>query len=141
MNTFPPLLTRPTEIAKAVGLLWASLVIGGFRTALDWHHLELVSPNLVFTLSTLGLTFAITAFLIWKIGRGRNTFLVLFLIGSVPYFFIARADFQRSPAVAVIGVAQALIQAFALWIMFASPGRLWFSAKQCHEQSRGERSI
>ena len=72
MNTFPPLLTRPTEIAKAVGLLWASLVIGGFRTALDWHHLELVSPNLVFTLSTLGLTLGPHGKVLCKIELGDN---------------------------------------------------------------------
>jgi len=132
MINLPQPEARPAEINRAMGLLWLGLVMGVVRTVIDWSHIA--GGNLGLTLLTMGCTLAVTAFIIWKIGEGREwaraVFLVLFLVGFVPYLFVLPSDFQRAPLDAAISMAQALVQLWALWLIFAAPGGLWFKSRK-----------
>jgi hypothetical protein len=121
---------KPAAIGRACGLLWASLLVGVLKTAMDWTHLRSQSRDAFNVLVTIVFVFALTGFFIWKIGQGKNwariVFLVLWLIGAVPFVVIVRSDFARSPASASVSVIQVVLQVAALFLIFTNPGKEWF---------------
>jgi hypothetical protein len=121
-------MEKPSQVTTAVRLLWSSLGLGILSSALQWEYLASLG-SVGFILSVQILSFTVLAWLIWKISVGRNwariTFLVLAIIGLG---FLAQIPsvFERSPASAVVGVIQLLLQFAALYLVFADPGRRWF---------------
>ena len=126
-------LLKPVAVRRAIGLLWASLAIGALKTPLDWAYLT-SRASVAFNAFVIIFTFAITAFFIWKIGQGRNwariIFLVLFLLGVVPFVFIVRSEFARSPASGLLSSVQSGLQAVAFFLIFTSPGKEWFQPRR-----------
>jgi hypothetical protein len=123
---------RPRTVTLAVNLFWASIAIGLVKIPLDLPALTAMpSPGLVWSVVVLVMVFF--CLLIWKISSGRNwariTYLVLFLIGLIPAIPTLAAEFARSPILGVLTVAQAIMQAYGLYLLFASPGKAWFQKK------------
>ena len=125
---------RPLQVTRAAGLLWLSLLIGLFRSVIDWHHLRLLTASLSGLLVGVAFNLGMLALLTWKVSRGRNwariTFLVLTLLGLVPYVPILLSTFHRSPMMAAVSLVQTATQLFALVLLFTSPGREWFAVDQ-----------
>ena len=124
-----PKVDRPEQVTKAVGLLWLTLALGLIGSALQWQYLTSLS-GVGFALYVQVVTFAVLAWLIHKLSRGRNwariTFLILFIIGLAPGLMQLSATMGRSPIAAVIGGLQFALQAWALYLTFSEPGRRWF---------------
>ena len=120
---------KPQSITTAANLLWASLVVGLAKMLMDFSNLATLAPA-AFTNFVLVFTFAVIAFLIFKISAGRNwariTFLVMFVIGMLPTLPLMLAEFSRSPVVGALSVAQVGLQVYALFLLFIQPGSVWF---------------
>jgi hypothetical protein len=132
-QTLPVTAIKPVAIRRAIGLLWASLAIGVVKTPLDWVYLTSRASG-AFNAFVIIVTFAIMVFFIWKIGQGKNwariVFLVLFLLGIVPFFFIVRSEFARSPASGILSTVQSGLQAVGFFLVFTSPGKEWFQPRR-----------
>ena len=123
---------KPLAVRRAIILLWASWAIGIPKTLLDWAQLTSRTSG-VFNAFVIISTLAIVAFFIWKIGQGKNwariVFLVMSLLGVVPFLFVVRSEFARSPASGLLSTVQCGIQAIAFLLLFTSPGKEWFRAR------------
>ena len=120
---------KPQPIVTAVNLLWASLAVGLVKMLMDFSNLSGVAPA-AFTNFILIFTFALNAFLIFKISAGRNwariTLLVMFIIGVLPTLPIVLGEFSRSAVVGALSVSQIGLQVYALFLLFTLPGSSWF---------------
>ena len=121
---------KPPEIGRATSLLWASLAVGLVKTPMQWANLT-ARASIAFTGFILVFTLAIISFLILKIDQGRNWARIVFLVfsglGFLPFLFVLRSEFARSPALGTFSVLQVGLQVFALFLIFTSPGKEWFS--------------
>ena len=120
---------KPQPVITAVNLLWASLAVGLVKMLMDFSNLSSMAPA-AFTNFILIFTFALIAFLIFKISAGRDwariTFLVMFIIGILPALPIVLGELSRSAVVGVLSVAQIGLQVYALFLLFTRPGSSWF---------------
>lgn len=124
-----PPMDKPEQVSRAVMLFWISLGLGVISTAFQWEYLTSLA-GVGFALYVQAFTVAIYSWLIYKISRGRNwariTFLVLLLIGIIPFLSQLPLLFARSPAAGVIAFGQSALQIWALYLVFSEPGRRWF---------------
>jgi hypothetical protein len=124
-----PAAQKPQPVVTAVNLLWASLAVGLVKMLMDFSNLSAVAPA-AFTNFILIFTFALIGFLIFKISAGRNwarfTFLVMFIIGTLPILPIVMGEFSRSAVVGALSLAQIGLQVYALLLLFTRPGSSWF---------------
>ncbi|MCG2634651.1 MAG: hypothetical protein J4A00_07010 [Gammaproteobacteria bacterium] len=120
---------KPQPVVTAVYLLWASMAVGLVKILMDLSSLSGVAPP-AFTNFILIFTFALIAFLIFKISAGRNwariTLLVMFIIGVLPTLSIVPGEFSRSAVVGALSVAQIGLQIYAQFLLFTQPGSAWF---------------
>lgn len=120
---------KPQPVVTAVNLLWVSLAVGLVKMLMDFSNLSGMAAA-AFTNFILIFTFALIAFLIFKISAGRNwariTFLVMFIIGVLPTLPIVLGEFSRSAVVGALSVAQIGLQVYALFLLFTQPGSSWF---------------
>jgi hypothetical protein len=120
---------KPQSVSTAVNLLWASMAVGLVKMLMDFSNLSAVAPA-AFTNFVLVFTFALNAFLIFKISAGRNwariTFLVMFVIGMLPTLPLMLGELSRSPVVGALSVAQVGLHVYALFLLFTQPGSVWF---------------
>ena len=120
---------KPQPVVTAVNLLWVSLAVGLVKMLMDFSNLSGMAAA-AFTNFILIFTFALIAFLIFKISAGRNwariTFLVMFIIGVLPTLPIVLGEFSRSAVVGALSAAQIGLQVYALFLLFTQPGSSWF---------------
>ena len=119
---------KPREIHCAAMMLWGALAIGVFNL--------LFQPGLETTRGAwigwliVAATFGFFILLTVAISAGHNwariTFLVLFLIGVLPYLAALRQIFAHSEAFGLLGVLQQLHQLGAMLLVFTRPGSIWF---------------
>jgi hypothetical protein len=122
---------KPAAIRRGAQMLWASLAIGivnvlfqpGLERPEDWTAWIIVAG-----------AFAIVALLTLAISAGHNwariTFLVFFVIGTLPYLGVLREVFATSAFFGVLSLLQALLQLGAMLLCFTRPGSLWFRRKK-----------
>ncbi|TXD71121.1 hypothetical protein ESU54_17675 [Aequorivita antarctica] len=84
---------------------------------------------------TIGIiTIVIIGFLGYKIGKGKNwariTLLVLFVIGMLGFPLIISNEFQMSPLIGIVSIAQMLIQLYVLIILFSGQSNEWFKKQK-----------
>jgi len=123
------ILTKPPQVTWAVTLLWGSLAIGLLNGLVDSNPAT-KNASFAFLATVMGLTFAIMGLLIYKIGKGRNwariTWLVLLVLGIIPYAFGLMELFNRSVLVGCLSVTQLVMQMVAIQYIFTKPGSYWF---------------
>ena len=89
-----------------------------------------IRAGVAFNIFVIGFTSATYCLLLWKISEGKNwariVFLVLFVLGVVPYLFVLRSEFPRSPLLGTMSILQAGIQGWGLFLLFTGPGNAWF---------------
>ena len=122
-------LEKPVLVTNAANLFYASIGVGVIKAILDLARVAAGVP-VWFTVLTIIVTFGIMIFLIVKISAGRNwariTMLVLFLIGlpfSIP---LVLQEFSANFFVAILSIAQIILQAIALVFLFQQPSNAWF---------------
>ncbi len=120
-------LPRPDKVGLAVLLLYVTLGIGLLRSLMEAPQQE---APLGLTIFTTLLVLGITGFFIFMIGKGKNwariTLLVLFIVGipfSVPFLLNSLA---ANPISGLLGIAQTVVQAVALFFLFLKPSSDWF---------------
>jgi hypothetical protein len=103
----PRMKQKPPEISRATSLLWASMAVGLVKTPMQWAYLT-AQASIAFTGFIRVLTLAIISFLILKIGQGRNRARIVFLVfsglGFLPFVFVLRSEFARSPALGTFSI-------------------------------------
>jgi len=124
----PAVREKPAQVRRAVTMLWLSLGLGVANL--------LIEPRLLgeeegwMSLLMAGVSFAIVAGLTAGISAGYNwariVFLILFVIGFIPYLFILREMVALSAVAGVLSVVQEVLQFGALFLVFTKPGSLWF---------------
>src|SRR5262245_50250060 len=123
---------KPSEVIVAVNVLWAALAVGPVKVLLDWRYLS-AHADPVFMALVMVAVIAVSVMLILQIARGRNwarvTYLVLMIFGSAPYLTSLKTEFERSPALGGLSVAQMGLQIVGLWLLFTSPGKAWFGRR------------
>ena len=122
-------MTRPQQVRWAANCLWASIAIGAVTAALELLWIEtaaLLWWAWLFPAGILGVmalfTMAIHAGTNWA----RIVFLVLFVVGTLPYLVTLAEMFARSALAATLSLVQLLLQAAALYLVFTKPGSLWY---------------
>ena len=105
-------------------MLGTSLALGLVTSMLDWRFMgSVAAPG--FTVVILIVVFGLTAWLVVKISAGRNwariTFLVLVLLGAVPYVLNLVAMFERSALTGAVSTIQFALQVCALYLIFTNP--------------------
>lgn len=126
-------IEKPSQINTAVNLLWASLAIGFVKSIMDMQHLgSQASP--AFTNFILISVIAVMVLLIVFISKGKNwariTFLVLFILGSLPSIPLVLGEFTRSPVLGAFSLVQIVLQVVALYMVFTKPGAAWFKKQE-----------
>lgn len=124
-----PAISKPSPIRLALRLLWVGFAIGPLKLVLNWAYLVSRS-GVAFNIFVIGFTSATYCFFVWKISERKNwariAFLVLFVLGVVPYLFVLRSEFPRSPLLGTMSILQAGIQGWGLFLLFTRPGNAWF---------------
>jgi hypothetical protein len=117
-----------------VRLLWTNVALSVAAFFADPQHspTESAMARVAIVVISFGL-FAIAAWLIFKIGQGRNwarwAYLVLAVLG---YLTVAASwqtyvnQFTASPITAVLFALQLATEIPALYLLFTKPGREWF---------------
>jgi hypothetical protein len=131
---------KPRAVALAVYLLWGSLAVGLAKIPLDFPSLAAIpSPAIVW--SAIAIVLALYGFLFLKIASGRNwariTFLVFFLLGLILAWPTLSSEFARAPAVGVLSIAQGIMQGYAIFLLFTSPGKTWFQKEKARLPEQG----
>ena len=118
---------KPLQVRRAATMLWGAWAIGVVNL--------LFQPGMTRPVGWIGwlILAAIFAFLILltaSISAGHNwariTFLVLFLIGVLPYLGLVRQIFAASALFGLLSLVQQLLQVTAMFLVFTPPGSLWF---------------
>ncbi|HEY4211829.1 MAG TPA: hypothetical protein VGM84_10140 [Steroidobacteraceae bacterium] len=128
-----PVRTRPREIVWAIQLAVAGYLLGLVAIIARWdYYSRLASPSPAITIVSQVLSLAVFVWFYAKIYAGRNwariTWLVLSLLGILIGFnqtfrsLINAAPFLVK-ANLVVGI---VINLATAWLLFFSPGRLWF---------------
>ncbi len=120
----------PKKVKQASNLIYISLAIGLVKSVL---YETMTSQNILSQprgLSIAVITIIILAYFGFEIGKGKNwariTFLVLFIIGMIPYPFYLINEFKMSPIIAIVSISQMLIQLYILIILFTGESKEWF---------------
>lgn len=120
---------RPLQVRWAANYLWASIAVGGVTAMLELQSIENTSIEWWTWLFPAGVllvmalfTLAINAGINWA----RILFLVLFVIGALPYFFALAEMFAHSALTATLSLAQLFLQASAIYLVFTKPGSQWY---------------
>lgn len=126
-------LNKPKEVVRAVALLWVSLginVVALLRSLLFTQSAASWSAGRIILVVFLGLL----ALIVVAISSGRNwariLYLVLFAFSALSWLFMPTAMFSRSVVAGSLIVAQIIVQAAAMYLLFTRPGSLWFGRRR-----------
>ena len=122
---------KPKKVQTAVTILYVTLGIGILRAVIEASaNAEMAGVG--FLMFVTLVVFAFMAFLIAKIGGGKNwariTFLVLFLLGLLPSILPLLRSFDINPLSGFLGLAQIVLQILALVFLFQQESGDWFRA-------------
>jgi presenilin-like A22 family membrane protease len=120
---------RPRQVSTATTLLWISLALGVpslyLATARDTDtgFLPLLIGMYVFL-------FAISAFVIVKVYRGRNwarvLLLVMVILSAVVLLFPGEEATPPAALEYVLNVASLVVEIAAVYLLLSHPGKTWF---------------
>lgn len=122
-------LQKPKQIALAVTLLWLSLVLGAVASLLDLRYVQSTAPGLakwIIPLTVLGMLALLAVLISSGHNWARIVFLVIFLMGALPYLFTLPNIFSRSLVAGSASAAQVILQAVAICLVFSRPASGWF---------------
>jgi hypothetical protein len=124
-----PLATAPKQVTSAVKLLWLSLFLGIPVLVIDLSRTPIDVAYFVSLVFQIGLILA-AAYLNVCVARGRNwariTLLILAVLGTA---LLAFFDMPEATVIEYVlnGMGSAL-DIVAMYLLFLTPGKLWFRA-------------
>jgi len=123
---------RPAPIRIAVRMLYAALLLGGLRSGAEALTTSILLGRqfLVFMFLIIIAALGLMAWLIWKVGQGKNwarvTLLVLFLFTLITSAVPLVAAIPLRPVSGGLGVVQLTLQFGALLLLFQKEAAAWF---------------
>ena len=127
-----PLGVPPRQVTLAIKLWAVSYCLGLFSIAIYWDYFTSLQPA-GSVLFNQAFSLAISAWLYYKIYRGRNWARITLLVMAIFGFAISASGTFRSMVSAMpmpIKVQMLLsvgVNLLVLWLLFFSAGRRWFS--------------
>jgi hypothetical protein len=123
---------RPSKVVLAVNMFYFVVAIGVLRTAfMVVRHLEVRSPD--FLIITKFFSYAISLYLIYLVGKGKNWarwLLVMIFVGCIPLIILPFFDLiSHNPISAALGFMQSVLYAVGLLLLFHQSSRQWFDKK------------
>lgn len=120
---------RPAKVGLSIKLLYLIVGIGVLRTAMIViRHADVRSPY--FLVSIKVMLYALSLFLIYQVGRGRNWArwaLVAILIVNIPLTILpAFETLSIVPVQTILGFLQLGLYVFALVLLFHADSSEWF---------------
>jgi predicted membrane channel-forming protein YqfA (hemolysin III family) len=120
----------PSNVARFEQLMYLSLGIGIIVSVLEFSYFQ-SQANVGFILFIQAFVLALFVLFIWLIARRRAnwarwTFLVIFLLGLIPYVPNAIELLQRNPVSGGLNLVQLVLQAVALYLVFTGNAANWF---------------
>jgi len=129
-----PPIQRPPLIARALQLLWISLVLGVIGTFV--HETEATSLEWIITAVYVGIYSAVVVWLLYKIGRRRNwariAYLGLAIFSYLGIWLDWRSyynSYRSHPSWIVLDFVGIAAELVALGLLFCRPANGWFRAK------------
>lgn len=121
--------TRPAKVGLAIKTLYLVVGIGILRTAITViRHADVRSPH--FLISVKVVLFAVSLFLIYQVGKGRNWArwsLVAIFVVNIPLTILpAFESYSVVPVYTLLGFLQLGLYVFALVLMFHAVSSEWF---------------
>jgi hypothetical protein len=120
---------RPRQVTWAVRLLWAEFALSILDFALG-GYLKPAGFNFFADLVGSVVTLPLEALVIYKIGRGRNwaryVALAAVLLSILLWYGAAREGNAGDAVTVIMGALELMLDAVALFLIFANPGRQWF---------------
>lgn len=122
---------RPAKVLFAVRILYLVVAIGVIRTAMTViRHADVRSPY--FLIFTKLLVYAVSLFLIYQIGRGKNWarwYLVAILAIAMPLTILPNfRSLAHNPVHTLLGFLQLALYIVALIFLFHGSSSHWFGA-------------
>jgi hypothetical protein len=120
---------RPPEVRRAAMMLWGSLGLGILNILLEPSLNDSTEAGwtgwIVFggVFATIAL---LTAFIFYGHNWARIVFLVLFIVGCIPFMLLLPHVVAQSAIIGTINIVQQVLQFGALFLVFTKPGALWF---------------
>lgn len=122
-------MKKPQAVSIAVILYIVSLLLGPVILALDYDYMTKLVPA-AGLYGALVISFALSAFLIWKMSQGRNwariVLLIFFVLGSYTAYTAIIQSLERSTLLGVMQAIQQLSILAALVLVFFPPGAEYF---------------
>ena len=131
-------IDRPRHVFYAVALLWIALVLQAATLAFMWRLVLVASIQFVVICGILSVFWAITAWVVAMIERGRNwarfTYLALFVLGLPMVLVLLPLTFAVEPLLVLSTVLQLLLQLAGLVMVFIPPAGTWFRGAASDEE-------
>jgi hypothetical protein len=124
----------PSNVARFEQLMYASLLIGLFNSALTWNQNVARASKIGGAYFVLYIQVFVLAFIvlfIWLVARRRKNWarwvlLVLFVLGMPGTVRVVRHWLSIEPVAGVLNLVQILAQVIALVYVFTGNARDWF---------------
>ncbi|NOR22923.1 MAG: hypothetical protein GQ542_00770 [Desulforhopalus sp.] len=120
---------RPSKVGLAVKMFYFVVVLGVLRTAFTVvRHLEVRSPD--FMIITKFISYALSLYLIYLVGKGKNWarwLLVIIFIGCIPVTILPFFELIPENLVSsILGLGQLVLYSTGLVLLFHQSSRQWF---------------
>jgi hypothetical protein len=124
---------RPSKVILAVKMFYFVVVIGVLRTAfIVVRHFEVRSPD--FLIITKFISYGLSLYLIYLVGKGKNWarwLLVMIFVGCIPLTILPFFELiSHNPVGVALGLAQLVLYATGLVLLFHRSSRPWFDGKK-----------
>jgi hypothetical protein len=123
----------PSNVARFEQLMYASLGLGIIGAVLQFSYWQ-SQTSIGAIVSMQIVIMALFVLFIWLIARRRAnwarwTFLVIFVLGLIPYVPNEIALMQRSPVSFGLNLTQLVLQVMALYLVFTGDAVAWFKPR------------
>jgi hypothetical protein len=121
---------KPTTVSVAVVMLWLALIIQLAGLVWTWQFFRWGPPAIQVMLVVVSLIWLFLAYLVAMIEKGLNwariTFLVLYVLGLLFSALSIEQALEQSPLAATSAIAQSVLQAIAMVLVFLRPSNPWY---------------
>jgi hypothetical protein len=120
---------RPARVSLAVRLFWIEFGLSVVQVGSDLYS---AADDFARYAALIGavLSLPAEAWVIYKIARRRNwaRFVALgaVVVSALLWFVAIRQGISADPVTGIMGAVELAIDAIALYLLFANPGRQWF---------------
>ena len=119
----------PTQVNRAIVLLWLAFAIGGLAVALSFDEASQLSFATELGIAVV-ILFAVNALLIWLIGRRHNwarIALLVFILVTLPFVLLGELpDGALAWVAAGAEWVSTILEVIALYYLMTGVGAAWF---------------